>query len=280
MLQLFMDNTAEPVAGPGSRLIDAKRFTAQEIKFRQEMIAEEVPVALVYNGMSFVVMLATPMDLEDFAAGFSLTEGIAGNIAGLSDITIEQVEQGIKLHITLSEGRFNMLRRRQRNLAGGSGCGLCGADSFAETLRPLPPIKSTRCLAPEAICQAMAELPARQTLNHDVGAVHAAAFANAEGHILAVREDVGRHNALDKLIGHLARDHIDPGEGFVAVSSRCSYEMVHKTAAAGIPLIASVSAPTAMAVEFAESVQVGIAAFAREGRFTAYAVPSRIGSQS
>jgi FdhD protein len=140
----------------------------------------------------------------------------------------------------------------------------------------LPAVDSRRRFAPEAIIRAMGELPSRQPLNQAVGAFHAAGFADAEGHLLAVREDVGRHNALDKLIGHLLRQGIDPSAGFVAVSSRCSFEMVHKTAAAGIPLIATVSAPTTLAWEFAESVGVGVAAFARDDRFTVYAAPWRI----
>lgn len=276
MQKAFPDETLLVAPHPVSRLIDARRFTSQTSDDRRELVADEVPVALVYNGMSFAVMLATPADLEDFAVGFSLTEGIVGNASGLSDIAVEDMDEGIKVHIGLSDGRFDLLRQRRRNLMGGSSCGLCGADSFAESLRPVNPVTSTAVFPPQAICRAMEALPGQQALNREVGAVHAAAFADADGQLIAVREDVGRHNALDKVIGFLARHRIDPSAGFVAVSSRCSYEMIHKTAAAGIPLIASVSAPTAMAVQFARSVGVGLAAFAREGRFTVYAVPERI----
>lgn len=276
MQEAFPNGTVLAAPHPVSRLIDAQCYTAQTSNRRRELIADEVPVALVYNGMSFAVMLATPADLEDFAVGFSLTEGIVGSASGLSDIAVEEMDEGIKVHIGLSDGRFDLLRQRRRNLMGGSACGLCGAESFAETLRPVAPVVSTAAFLPAAICHAMAELPAQQPLNREVGAVHAAAFADADGQLVAVREDVGRHNALDKLIGFLARRKIDPASGFVAVSSRCSYEMIHKTAAAGIPLIASVSAPTAMAVQVAQSAGIGLAAFAREGRFTVYAAPGRI----
>lgn len=261
---------------PGSRLIEARRFTTGAFHMRHEAIAEEVPVALIYNEFTFVVMLATPVDLEDFGIGFSLTEGIIGSIHDISQIETVILERGIEVRLTITEDLATTLRGRRRNLTGGTGCGLCGTDSFGEALRPIPRVISTQRFAPPAICQAMAAFPRFQVLNQNVGAVHAAAFVDADGNVIAVREDVGRHNALDKVIGFLARGTIDPAAGFIAVSSRCSYEMIHKTAAAGIPLIASVSAPTTLAIEFAEKVQVGLAAFAREGRFTVYAVPSRI----
>lgn len=243
---------------------------------REETVIDEVPVGLVYAGDLFSVMLATPTDLEDFATGFSLSEGIVGSAEELAVTAIDEVTDGMRIRMELPVERLAALLRRKRNLMGGSGCGRCGTDSFAEALRPLDPVRSTARIAPEAIRRAMAALPSGQRLNRETGAVHAAGFAHPDGRLVAVREDVGRHNALDKLIGALARTGVDPAGGFVVVSSRCSFEMVHKTAAAGIPLIAAISAPTSLCVGFAEAVGVGVVAYVRDGRFTVYAVPSRV----
>lgn len=243
---------------------------------RQETVIDEVPVGLVYAGDLFSVMLATPIDLEDFATGFSLSEGIVGRAEELAVTAIDEVTDGVRIRMDLPVERLAALLRRKRNLMGGSGCGRCGTDSFAEALRPLDPVRSTARIAPDAIRRAMAALPPEQRLNRETGAVHAAGFSRADGQLVAVREDVGRHNALDKLIGALARTGVDPAGGFVVVSSRCSFEMVHKTAAAGIPLIAAISAPTSLCVAFAEAVGVGVVAYVRDGRFTVYAAPSRV----
>jgi FdhD protein len=262
---------------PGSHLIKAIPYPTGKAAPRREVVAEEVPVAILYNRFPFAVMLASPTDLEDFAVGFSLTEAIVATVDEISAIKVKDMEDGFEVDVTVTKDRYMLLRdRHRRNLVAGSSCGLCGSDSVTEALRPVDPVTSPRHFRPRAICRAMAEFPTLQHLNHDVGAVHAAAFAEADGHIVAVREDIGRHNALDKIIGFLARNGIDRGAGFIAASSRCSYEMVHKTAAAGIPLIATVSAPTTLAITFAESTGVGLAAFAREGRFTLYATPSRV----
>ncbi|WP_042695456.1 formate dehydrogenase accessory sulfurtransferase FdhD [Azospirillum sp. B506] len=260
----------------GTRLVPATVCTATGIDRREETIVDEVPVGLVYADDLFAVMLATPTDLEDFATGFSLSEGIVGSTEELSVTAIDELADGVRIRMQLPVERLAALLRRKRNLMGGSGCGRCGTDSFAETLRPLDPVRSTARIAPDAIRRAMAALPSGQTLNRQTGAVHAAGFARSDGELVAVREDVGRHNALDKLIGALARAGTDPTAGFVVVSSRCSFEMVHKTAAAGIPLIAAISAPTSLCVAFAGTVGVGVVAYVRDGRFTIYAVPSRV----
>lgn len=273
---------AVPASGPaaappaGARSATALRFAEGRTQARDELVAEEEPVALVYNGLSHAVMMATPKDLEDFALGFSLTEAVLASAEELYDVEVERFPRGAEVRLTIAASRFADLRNRQRTLAGRTGCGLCGVDTIAEALRPVARVASSAAIRPEAIHAAVAAFPSLQDLNRSVGAVHAAAFADAEGRILAVREDVGRHNALDKLVGHMATAGLDGGAGFVVVSSRCSYEMVHKTAAAGVPLIAAVSAPTALAVEFAEEAGVGLCAFARDGRFTVYAVPGRI----
>ncbi|WP_082109388.1 formate dehydrogenase accessory sulfurtransferase FdhD [Azospirillum thiophilum] len=267
---------AHPLSHRGVRLVPATVCAGSGIDRRVEAIVDEMPVGLVYAGDLFAVMLATPTDLEDFAIGFSLSEGIAGTPDELAITGVDELTDGVRIRMELPVERLAALLRRKRNLMGGSGCGRCGTDSFAETLRPLDPVRSTASIAPEAIRRAMAALPAGQSLNRQTGAVHAAGFARPDGDLVAVREDVGRHNALDKLIGALARAGIDPADGFVVVSSRCSFEMVHKTAAAGIPLIAAISAPTSLCVGFAATVGVGVVAFVREGRFTVYAVPSRV----
>lgn len=267
---------AQPRSRHGVRLVPATVCTGSDIDDREEQIIDEVPVGLVYAGTLFAVMLATPTDLEDFATGFSLSEGIVGSADELAITAIDELTDGVRLRMQLPVERLAALLRRKRNLTGGSGCGRCGTDSFAETLRPLDPIRSAAGIAPDAIRRAVAALPPEQTLNRQTGAVHAAGFALPDGQLLLVREDVGRHNALDKLIGALARAGIDPACGFVVVSSRCSFEMVHKTAAVGIPLIAAISAPTSLCVGFAETVGVGVVAYVRDGRFTVYAVPSRV----
>ncbi|WP_114857106.1 formate dehydrogenase accessory sulfurtransferase FdhD [Azospirillum brasilense] len=267
---------ASPLSRHGFRLVPATVCTGSGIDRREEKIVDEVPIGLLYADDLFAVMLATPTDLEDFATGFSLSEGIVGSADELAVTAIDELTDGVRIRMQLPVERLAALLRRKRNLMGGSGCGRCGTDSFADTLRPLDPLRSTACFAPEAIHRAMAALPSGQSLNRETGAVHAAGFARPDGALVAVREDVGRHNALDKLIGALARARIDPTGGFVVVSSRCSFELVHKTAAAGIPLIAAISAPTSLCVGFAATVGVGVVAFVRESRLTVYAVPSRV----
>lgn len=270
------DLAAEPAPPTGARRLGAIRVSGGQSDARRELVAEEEPIALVFNGLSYAVMMATPADLEDFALGFALTEAILASPDELYDVEVERFARGAEVRMRVSSERFAALRDRQRNLAGRTGCGLCGVDTIAEALRPVVRVASQLAVPAPAIYAAMQDFPDRQNLNREVGAIHAAAFARPDGSLVAVREDVGRHNALDKLAGHLATAGIDGGSGFVVVSSRCSYEMVHKTAAAGVPLIASVSAPTALAVEFAEEAGVGLCAFAREGRFTIYACPERV----
>lgn len=250
---------------------DGPRITAPH----REIVAEEAPVALVYNGHSFAVMMATPTDLEDFAYGFSVTEGIIADASECLGVEVEEMIRGWEVRVTITESRALALRGRSRALAGRTGCGLCGVESIAEALRPVERPESGAGFASQVIVTAVTAFPDFQVLNHATGATHAAAFVDAMGRIVALREDVGRHNALDKLIGALARDDFHMGGGFVVVSSRCSYEMVHKTAAAGIPVIVSVSAPTGLAVDLAGRLGVGLAAFARDGRFTVYAGDKR-----
>ncbi|MFA5121257.1 formate dehydrogenase accessory sulfurtransferase FdhD [Zavarzinia sp.] len=241
-----------------------------------DVLAAEVPVALVYNGISHAVMMATPQDLEDFALGFSLAEGIVGRASEIREIERQDHARGIEMRMEIPSARFAALKDRRRSLAGRTGCGLCGIESLDQAIRPLAPLGPGPVVAAAAIARAMAELAAGQQLNRESHAVHAAAFADAEGHVLLLREDVGRHNAVDKVTGALARAGLDPATGMLAVTSRCSYEIVQKAAQAGIAVIAAVSAPTGFAAALAEDANITLAAFARGSRCTIFAHPERI----
>ena len=254
----------------------ARRLTAAGEEALDEIVAQEVAVALVYNGVSHAVMMATPCDLEDFARGFSLTERIVERPSEIYDIEVEPVGRGIEVRLNIAGKRMAGLQQRRRTLAGRTGCGLCGVDSLDEAMRPVATSQATETVSRQAIWHAMAALPAQQRINRANGATHAAGWAAADGTLVAVREDVGRHNALDKLGGALARSGTATPGGFVVVTSRCSYEMVHKAAALGAAAIAAVSAPTSLAIETAEQAGIALAAFVRDGRLTVYANAGRI----
>lgn len=224
-------------------------------------VPEETPVALVYGRRNHAVMLATPADLPDFAVGFSLTEGIIEAVADLEVLDIHYLKQGIDLRMQLKERCQHRLdlRQRRRTLPGNAGCGLCGIDSTEELFTPLKPVADRTCtLDPAAVKRAFDELPAYQPLNAATHTVHAAAWAGPEGDIRLVREDVGRHNALDKLLGALAMRNADCKDGFVVMSSRCSYEIVQKATRMGVGAIACLSAPTAFAVRKAKEARIAI----------------------
>ena len=242
-----------------------------------DRIAVEVPVALRYNCRSHVVMMASPTDLVDFAYGFSLAEGIVADVGEIEAVATLRQGRGIRLAIQIPEPRASALDDRSRNLAGRTGCGLCGVAEIETALRRLPRVAPPPAALPvAAIDRAVRALPDLQPANRATGAVHAAAFADRTGSLLAVREDVGRHNALDKLIGALARANVDPRQGFVAVTSRCSMEMVQKTVTFGCPVLVAVSAPTALAVELAATAGLTIAAFARGEGCNLYTHPDAI----
>ncbi|MBB3219472.1 formate dehydrogenase accessory sulfurtransferase FdhD [Pseudoduganella umbonata] len=238
----------------------------------EDALADEVPVALVYNGISHAVMMATPADLEDFALGFSLTEALIDHPGECYGIEVEAGPAGVAVQLEIASRAFVALKERRRSLAGRTGCGLCGVDSLDQVYRTLPPRTGKAILTGAAVRAALAALPERQALNQLTGATHAAAWCDLAGRIAAVREDVGRHNALDKVAGALARD---PGlrmdDGFVLVTSRVSVEMVQKAAMAGAAGIVGVSAPTAAAVRMAAGAGLVLLAFARGDRFTCYA---------
>lgn len=250
-----------------------------DIGVRNDRIATETPIVLTYNRVSHVVMMATPADLEDFALGFSLTEGLIGGVGDLLATRVIPREGGIEVAMTITDDWFDRLSTQRRNMAGRTGCGLCGAETIGQALRYPAPVGLSIRVSNAALQNAIDHLGRHQPLQGETGATHAAAWCSLAGEILRVREDVGRHNALDKLIGSLFRDGFDPAAGFVFVSSRASYEMVYKTAAAGIEAIMAVSAPTTLAVDFALRSGVTLVGFARSGRHNIYTFPERIGDQ-
>ncbi|WP_370655044.1 formate dehydrogenase accessory sulfurtransferase FdhD [Hydrogenophaga sp.] len=241
---------------------------------RTDWIADEVPVALVFNGVSHAVMLASPEDLEDFALGFSITEGLLESPGELYGVEAQPVEGGIELRLDVAAACEWRLKERRRTLAGRTGCGLCGTDSLAQVRRELPRVPAT-AVAIAALARAQRELQSRQAVQHLTGATHAAAWCARDGAVGIVREDVGRHNALDKLIGAMLRAGEDTADGFVTITSRASFEMVQKTAAIGVGLLSAVSAPTALAVRTALDLGVALAGFVRGDDCVLYTFPER-----
>jgi FdhD protein len=239
-------------------------------------IPEETAVALTYNGGTHAVMMTTPQDFEDFAVGFSLNEGIISAASDISSLDIMPLDDGVELRMWLTRTKAEGLQRRRRHIAGPTGCGLCGIESIVEALRPTAVVGCGRQFFPEQIMMAMQGLSSRQKLNIETRAVHAAAFWSATSGIVALREDVGRHNALDKLSGALARASIVADEGIILLTSRVSVEMVQKSASIGAPVIVSVSAPTALAVRMADAAGITLAAIARADGFEVFTHPHRI----
>lgn len=248
---------------------------------RRDPVAEEVPVALEYNGTAHAVMMASPCDLEDFALGFSLTEGILQRPDELYDCEIDTVEgQGIVLRLEIASERFAGLRARRRTLAGRTGCGLCGIDSLQAMAEEPPAVPvgggediRVRTVAVE---RALAALTAAQRLFHHTGTVHAVAWADMDGKLQWVREDVGRHNAFDKLLGAMARARADAATGFAICTSRASYEMVLKAARGGVRVLLAVSGPTGRAIDLADRCGLTLAGFVRGRRAVIYTHPQRV----
>ena len=224
----------------------------------------EAPVALEFNGLSYAVMMATPRDLEDFALGFALTEGLAKEPADLADIAVAEVEQGWIVRASLSGLGIEQLTERVRTRVAESSCGLCGIENLDAVARPLPPVAAHGSLDTAAIFAALGALREHQPLGRATGAAHAAAFASPEGAILHAREDVGRHNALDKLVGALAAAGQDPAAGFILSTARCSYEIVEKAVRAGATRLVTVSLPTSLAVERAQAAALSLWSLARD----------------
>jgi FdhD protein len=241
-------------------------------------VIEEIPVGVMYAGIPHAVMMATPSDLDDFAVGFSLTEGIIKAASDVRRITTRQTCDGVELDLELVPERFQgfLSRRRVRNLRGHTSCGLCGVEDIADTRAETPRAATGHPFTRAAMCRALAALPAQQELHRLTRAAHAAAWASSDGEILLVREDVGRHNALDKLIGAALRQQTNLAAGFCLITSRCSYEMVQKALMASMPAIVAISAPTGLAVRTAEAAGLTLVALARSDGQTIYSAPERL----
>lgn len=234
-----------------------------------DQVVQESPVALVYNGLSHAVMMATPVDLADLALGFSLSEGILCSPEQLLGIDVMARDKGLEVAMEITSEPFAALKQRRRNLTGRTGCGLCGVESLEQAVLPPRQVTAEIRLTHEAIQQSLKALAAAQILKSKTGGVHGAAWCDASGKILLVREDVGRHNALDKLLGAMITDEMGR-DGFVLLTSRLSYEMVAKAAACNIPVVAAVSAPTALAVEQAQAAGITLVGFVQPGRQVIY----------
>jgi FdhD protein len=268
---------APPAAGdPGSVRRTVQRHRAAGTQRLDDDIAEEVPVAFVYNDAPFAVMMATPADFEDFALGFALSEGIVDTASEVDVESVEHLLEGVEIRMRIPGHRQQALERRSRSLSGRSGCGICGSELLEAALRQPAPVGEGVAITPAALRRALSGLRSRQRLNDRTGATHAAGWADAGGRVHLVREDVGRHNALDKLIGAMSRDGVDPQAGFAVVTSRASYEMAMKAASAGIPLLAAISAPTALAISLAERANLTLIGFAREDGHAVYSHPRRL----
>ncbi|MEE4174308.1 MAG: formate dehydrogenase accessory sulfurtransferase FdhD [Xanthomonadales bacterium] len=254
------------------------RWTADAAYHEDEdLIAREVPVALTVNRRSHVVMMASPMDLEAFALGFCLTEGLLKDREELLGVRVIPREGGLEVALTVTETAAERVAGLRRNLTGRTGCGLCGAESLDQAIRRPPELAQTLALQAEALQSALQGLSSRQPLQAAAGAVHAAAWCTPDGRIHRVKEDVGRHNALDKLIGQLVLDGQPAAEGFLLVSSRASYEMVLKAAFSGVEALVAVSAPTSLAIELARDCGLTLVGFGRPGRHNVYAGAKRFG---
>ena len=242
------------------------------------LIPEETAIALTYNGGTYAVMMGTPQNLRDFAIGFSLSEGIVRSPDDIDSLDIVELDDGIELRMWLASSQAERVNERRRHIAGPTGCGICGIDSIAEAVRPAAVVANGRSFSPREVMAAMASIAPLQALNIETRAVHAAAFWLPGRGIVALREDVGRHNALDKLAGALAQAKVSTADGMVLLTSRVSVEMVQKTATIGAPLMVAVSAPTALAVRMADAAGITLAAIARSDGFEIFTHPERIAS--
>ncbi|MSQ58270.1 MAG: formate dehydrogenase accessory sulfurtransferase FdhD [Betaproteobacteria bacterium] len=263
---------------PTHSVFAAKRWESGRFVEREESVAEEIPAALIYNGLPHVVMMTSPSDLEEFALGFSLSEGILQNKSQMYSVAATPASGGIEIRMDIDLLRYLPLEEQRRNLAGRTGCGLCGAETFEQAIRHPAPVGAGPRLSADTVNAAFSSVAQYQTLNARTGAVHAAAWAAGDGTVQCVREDVGRHNALDKMIGAMTNREQDFARGFALITSRASFEMVQKAASVGIAVLAAISAPTALAIRLAQETGVTLIGFSRAGCFNVYANAQRINS--
>jgi len=240
------------------------------------IVAEEVPIALVYNGRPYVVVMGTPSGLEDLAVGFSRTEAVVDDSSQIERLDVVRASHGIELQIQIPAANAERLEARARALVSRTGCGLCGVETITDALRVPTPLSSRLTVTAEALWLAGAELSRQQTLNNETKTVHGAGWAMADGRLSIVREDVGRHNALDKVLGALARSGTNAADGFVVVTSRASYEMIQKAAVCGIELVAAISRPTGLAIRFAEAAEMTLVGLLRGRSANVYCHAERI----
>ncbi|HSQ29348.1 MAG TPA: formate dehydrogenase accessory sulfurtransferase FdhD [Gemmatimonadaceae bacterium] len=269
-----------PLTGLGYARVSSDRplvrITGARAVHGSASVAEEIPIALVYNGRPYVVVMGTPADLEDLAIGFSLTEAIVEHRAAVERVEVVRASHGIELQIQIPAEDAGKLEARARGMAARTGCGLCGIERIGDVLRLPTGVARSLTIARDALWRSSAELSRAQTINNDTSTVHAAGWSTSDGVLRVAREDVGRHNALDKVLGALARAGTTASDGFVVVTSRASYEMVQKTAMCGVELLAAISRPTGLAIRFAESAGVTLVGLLRGDTANVYTHPERI----
>lgn len=257
-----------------SKLVD--NWQNKNLIKEKKYLANEVPVAFVFNGISHAVMMTSPSDLQDFAIGFSYTEGLISNPNDIINVESLVVSGGIELHLEVTSACEKRLKKLRRSLVGKTGCGLCGVENFKQVDKDLSPVGMV-CVSHKAIAKANRQLQKWQKLNTMTRSTHAAAWCSLRGDIQVVREDVGRHNALDKLIGHLIQEHINVHDGFMFLTSRASFEMIQKSIMIGVGMLTAISAATALAVNLAKNNNMALAGFVRHNNLTVYTFPERFG---
>jgi FdhD protein len=253
-----------------------RRLVGTSVQDTVDTVAEEVPVALEFNGVSYAVMLASPTDLEDFALGFALTEGIIQDASELFSTELDLGPTGITVRVGIASERFVAMKERRRALAGRTGCGLCGVESLDQVVRPVGKVVRAMNTTADALSQGFETLQRQQRLMSATGAVHAAGILSSDGVLVLAREDVGRHNALDKALGAAAKSRVDLSSHAAIVTSRASFEMVQKAAVMGVPILAAISAPTGLAIRLARDCGMALVGFVRDDSLVCYTSSERI----